>query len=258
MSSEDLSARWARARLAAAKAVVGEVREGADEASVFACAAEVDELELHRRLFENSARLGDGFRKFYRREVRLADLPGLLSCLSVPCLNDGKWIAAEREEAFRFERPPCRKDCTAAVCDAWRECIDGLVVGLTGSARHTRTASLGHGQSTCVDVIYENAESELRYGELDEAIVPVLESVQRFVRMFKGADVRFLGVSEGVLLYQLDTTSCGDLRGNAREMIEGTLKKKLPHLEVRELSPRAVLDPNGEPTNPSSTPEAHP
>lgn len=126
-------------------------------------------------------------------------------------------------------------------CDAWREAIDGLVLGLTGGARHTRTASAGHGQNSCVDLVYEDAESPLRYGDLDDELIPTLESVQKFVRNFRGADVRFLGVSEGVLLYQLDTTGCDEHRAPARTLIENLLNTKLPHLQVRELSPRAVL-----------------
>jgi hypothetical protein len=124
--------------------------------------------------------------------------------------------------------------------------------------RHTRIASAGHGQAKCVDLIYSDPESDLRFGELPDEIVPELEAVQRFVRLFKGTDVRFLGISEGVLLYQLDTSGCGDLRGNARELIEQTLQKKLPQFQVRELSPRPVLDADGSAADPEHIhPEAH-
>lgn len=227
----------------------------ADDDAVLRCAAEVDPVELHRRLFENSARLGDGFVRFHRHRVTLDELPQLLPALGSPCLAGAVWQAVG-PHALRGTRPPCNAACAAATCDAWREAVDGLVVGLTGEGRHTRTASAGHGQATCVDVITTDPEHPLRYGELPDDVVPALEAVQRFVRLFKGADVRFLGVSEGVLLYQLDTSGCGELRGNAREMVEATLARKLPHLTVRELSPRAVLseaDSTAAPTH-----EVHP
>ncbi|MEW5742619.1 MAG: hypothetical protein AB1938_27125 [Myxococcota bacterium] len=250
----ELSQRWSRARRAAATAVIGSVDGPAGEADVFACAAEVDEVEFHRRLFENSARLGQGFRRFHQRPaVSLEELPPLLQRLDSPCLSGARWEA--RARALVGTRPPCRAGCDAATCDAWREAIDGLVVGLTGEGRFTRTASAGHGQERCVDVITSDPESPLRYGELPDDLVPVLESVQRFVRLFKGADVRFLGVSEGVLLYQVRTAECGDVRGNARRMIEETLGRRLPHLRLRELSPRPVLDDSpASPTHEDSRP----
>lgn len=225
--------------------VIGQVAEEAEEEVLFGCAAEVDAAGLHRALFENGVRLGEGFRRFQQRAVTMAELPAVLSALGCPCLK-GQWQTAG-PGAWRLVRTPCSaspprgEGDAVTACDSWREAIDGLVLGLTGGARHTRTASAGHGQKTCVDLVYEDTESPLRYGDLDAELIPSLESVQKFVRNFRGADVRFLGVSEGVLLYQLDTTGCDEHRAPARELIEKLLEQKLPHLQVRELSPRAVL-----------------
>ncbi len=242
---EDLSNRWTRARKAAASALVGSTKDDAPEIDVWACASDVDQIELHRRLFENSAKLGDGFVRHFRRRIVLDDVPEILGSLGSPCMSGGTWTKIADDDAFRFERPPCQQGCLASTCDGWRESVDGLVIGLTGVLRHARIASAGHGQSKCVDIVYSNPESALRFGDLPDEIIPTLESIQRFVRLFKGTDVRFLGISEGVLLYQLDTSGCGDLRGNARELIEDNLRKKLPQYQVRELSPRPVLE-NGE------------
>lgn len=220
--------------------LIGPVAEETDEDLLFSCATEVDAAGLHRTLFENGVRLGEGFRRMEKRAVSMAELPAVLSALESPCLK-GQWQTAG-PGAWRLERSPC--PARQWSCDAWREAIDGLVLGLTGGARHTRTSSAGHGQATCVDLVYEDAESPLRYGELGDELIPTLESVQKFVRNFRGADVRFLGVSEGVLLYQLDTSGCDEHRAPARELLEQLLNKKLPHLQVRELSPRAVLDPS--------------
>ena len=194
----ELAWRWRRARRTAAQGLIGPVADEADEDLLISCATEVDAPGLHRKLFENGVRLGEGFRRVEKRAVSMAELPAVLTALEAPCLR-GAWETAG-PTAWRLERPPCRAGCEAPTCDAWREAVDGLVLGLTGGARHTRTSSAGHGQATCVDVVYEDAQSPLRYGELDVALVPTLESVQKFVRNFRGADVRFLGVSEGVLL----------------------------------------------------------
>jgi hypothetical protein len=239
---QELADRWRRARRAAVEQVIGRTAEDAAEEERLACAAEVDEAELHRRLFENSARLGGGFRRQLRRAVGVEELPALLSALGAPCLANGTWSMLPGEPGWRFlRRPCCAGEASSARCDAWREAIDGLVLGLTGSLRHTRTASAGHGQEHCVDVIYEDAESPSRYGELPAEVLPALEAVQAFVRRFDGADVRFLGISEGVLLYQLETRGCAGSHA-AQPMVEQLLKRKLPGLEVRELSPRQVLD----------------
>lgn len=239
---EELAERWRRARRAAVEQVIGPTSDDATEDERLTCAAEVDEAELHRRLFENGARLGAGFRQRLRRAVTAAELPELLSTLGAPCLASGTWSVLPGEPGWRFLRQPCcAGEASSMRCDAWREAIDGLVLGLTGSLRHTRTASAGHGQGQCVDVIYEDAESPSRYGELPDDVIPALEAVQAFVRRFEGADVRFLGVSEGVLLYQLETTGCGT-GASALPMVEQLLKRKLPGLEVRELSPRQVLE----------------
>jgi hypothetical protein len=237
----ELSERWARARRAAAAAVIGRSAEAESEGAWLACAAEVDAVELHRRLFENSARLGQGFLRFHRRApCTLEALPAVLTALDSPCLRDARWELVPG--ALKGTRRPCQERCDAATCDAWREAIDGLVVGLTGQGRCTRTASAGHGQAECVDVITDDLEHPLRFGVLPADILPVLESVQRFARRFKGTDVRFLGVCEGVLLYQLRTGACGEVRDNARRTIEDLLARRLPELGLRELSPRPVLD----------------
>jgi hypothetical protein len=240
---EDLASRWRRARRAAVESVIGPTLDGASDDERFACAAEVDEAELHRRLFENGAKLGAGFARLRGQPVTMAELRELLPRLGVPCLHGRDWAPLRDEPGWRARRGPCGQGAGVGACDAWREAIDGLVVGLTGALRHTRTASFGHGQPECVDVLYENPEGEARYGELPDALVPALEAVQRFVRRFRAADVRFLGVSEGVLLYQLELTGCGEAE-HARAVVERLLEQKLPGQPVRELSPRQVLDPS--------------
>jgi len=251
---DDLSRRWRRARRAAAVAVTGHAPREASDDALLACAAEVDALELHRRLFENSATLGRGFVRFHQRAVGLEELPAVLGALDSECLSGAQWEAVPGERALRGTRRPCAAGCDAARCDAWREAIDGLVLGLTGDGRHTRIASAGHGQARCVDVVTTDPESPARYGELPHEVVPALEAVQRLVRRFRDSDVRFLGLSEGELLYRLNMGGCGGSAG-ARALIEATLSKKLPHLRPREVSPRPVLgDSTAAPTHEGHNP----
>ncbi len=235
---EDLADRWRAAR-AAAK----------DPAA--------DPPERLRRAFDHSLRLGKGFARLHG-QVDPDRLPDVLDRLGAPCLA-GLWSEVETEAGFWLERTPCDRAASAEHCDHWREAIDGLVLGLTGGVRHTRHQSAGHGSDRCLDLFYGNPESPLRYGALPSAMADGLGSVRSLVQQFKGADVHFLGCSEGELLYQLrapsrDLGSCG--QGGARPLqniVERCLRKHFPALKPRELSPRPVLDAGG-----ASQPEGPP
>lgn len=253
--AHDLATRWAKARRAAVAATLGTLPDTADESDLLDCAMEVDAPALLRQLFDVSHRLGAGFARFHGRRPSLEALGPLLTALDSPCLR-GAWEKVEGEAAISLSRPPCRSDCSARVCDAWREATDGLVVGLTGELRHARHGSRGHGDATCLDVVYTDPESELRFGVLGDELLPALEAAQALVRRFKDCDVRFLGVSEGVLAYELRVGCDGHL-GRTRELLEQALRKRLPSLTPRDLTPRPVLDASGAPTSPVS-PGDHP
>jgi len=236
----DLAERWARARKAAVERVIGPTASSSPEADRLACATEVDETSLHRNLFENGVALGQGFRRFHRQTIALRQLPDVAEKLGVPCLR-GEWEVTDDGRAARLTRPPCRAGCSREECASWREAIDGLFAGLVENSRLTRVASGARGASACVDVFTDDPEHPLRWGGVPDELVEPLESVRRFVRSFKGSDVRFLGVCEGALLYRLEAAGPTELRGSAQELIERTLRQKFPTLEVRELSPRDVL-----------------
>lgn len=227
---EDLAGRWRAARAAAN-----------DPAA--------DLPERLRRAFDHSLRLGKGFARLHG-PVDPERLPDLLARLGSPCLA-GRWSEVETEAGFWLERPPCERAASVEHCDHWREAIDGLVLGLTGGVRHTRHHSAGHGSDRCLDLFYANPESPLRYGELPATMARGLGSVRGLVQQFKGADVVFLGCSEGELLYQLrapsrDSANCG--QGGAQPLqhiVERCLRKHFPALKPRELSPRPVLEAGG-------------
>lgn len=241
---EELAERWSRARRAALASVLGLSREEvarAEESVLVAVAGESAPEELFRRVFENSLRLGKGFARHHGGVVGLEELPGALGRLGVPCLR-GAWRRAEDEPAEFLEREPCQPGATAIGCDYWREACDGLVLGLSGGIRHTRHASAGHGDARCLDVLYVDPESPLRFGLLPDELREALEPTRRLIQRFRGGgEVRFLGVSEGVLLYQLSADCAG--KTVLRELVERCVRRRFPHLTPREMSPRGVLDP---------------
>ncbi|MBE2252380.1 MAG: hypothetical protein IAE78_22795 [Myxococcus sp.] len=231
----DLERRWQHARLSALRGVAGR-RDDESEAALTERAFEVDAPEAARKTFENSLVLGKGFARVVA-PVGFDEVPEVLGALKSPC-HQGAWRAVDDEPGFVLERAPC--GAPASVCDKWREAADGLVLGLTGDARSTRHRSGGRGDDTCVDVVYLAPDSPLRYGFIPEAMATGLAAVARFLNQMKGTEVRFLGVSEGVLLYELDVDGCGG--GPAvNELLSRAVKSRWPTLELRDVSPRAVL-----------------
>lgn len=233
---EELGQRWARARRAALRAVAGQV-DGEADRQLTLRAFEVDALEASRKTFDNSLVLGQQFRR-RQGPVPFAALGATLASLSSECLR-GAWKAHAREPAWVLERTPC-SGC-ASVCDAWREALDGLVLGLSGEGRATRHRSGGHGDATCVDVIYLDPESPLRFGFIPDAMREGLDAVSRFLNGLKGTRVRFLGVSEGVLAYELDVDGCGGTEA-VTALLTRAVAARWPDLRVRDVSPRSPFE----------------
>lgn len=233
---EDLGERWARARRAGLRSVAGQLDGEADDA-LAARAFEVSALDAARVTFDNSLLLGKGFRR-HHGEVPFAGLGKALEGLAGPCLR-GRWQAHPREAAFVLERRPCG-GC-AAVCDTWREALDGLVLGLSGEGRATRHRSGGHGDEVCVDVVYLDPESPLRFGFIPDAMREGLDAVARFLNGLKGTRVTFLGVSEGVLAYQLEVDGCGGTDA-VTALLTRAISSRWPDLELRDVSPRSPFE----------------
>jgi|GEM_PF-3178748 len=210
---DELATRWERARAAA----------GTSE----------------RLLFEHSLTLGKGFARFHHGPVKPQQLPGVLAALGVPCLT-GTWSEDPVEPAYWLERPPCSA-ATAAGCDGWREAISGLVLGVTGGVCHSRHRSGGHGDRRCVDVVHTEALSPLRFGAIPPELSPGLDSVRRLIARFRGgAEVRFLGVCEGALLYRIIARQPGP--HPLGQIVARCLLKRFPSLQLRELADLPVLD----------------
>ena len=232
----DLESRWARARRAALRVVAGCV-EGEPDEVLAERAFEVDALEAARATFDNSLMLGKGFRR-HHAPVAFSELGPTLDALKGPCLR-GQWQPHPREAAWVLERKPCGA-CTA-VCDGWRESLDGLVLGLSGEGRATRHRSGGHGDDTCVDVVYLDPQSRLRFGFVPDAMQEGLDAVEKFIGSLKGTRVRLLGVSEGVLSYELDVDGCGGTEA-VTALLTRAVKARWSELVLRDVSPRSPFE----------------
>lgn len=245
--ARELSRRWSGARLSALRFVLGAEVVGPERALVEA-ACEVAPVETMRRVFENSQKLGLGFSRLRGQPLTRAELPQWLSALESPCLA-GAWRGDAPEAVLFLERRPCAEDASPAFCDYWREAIDGLASGLGPEHRHTRHSSRGRGGESCVDVLYSDPEHPVRFGVLPEQLVRSLEGLRRLVAAFRGgASIEFLGVSENVLLYRLASEGCAGPPVGLRAVVDEALRKKLPALRFKELSPRSVFE-----TAPEST-----
>jgi len=237
----DLAARWRFARRAALRGALpatAAAEEGDD--GLLARAIGEKHPEIERKVFDNSLKLGTGFSHFFDREVPLGELPSLLSRMGVPCLH-GAWSEAQGGGARVLERGGCPA-AGAEACGWWREAISGLTLGVTGGVLHARHQSVGSGGARCVDVFYLDPESPLRFGPIPDEMGEGLAEVSRVARAFDSTvNVEFLGVSEGVLFYQIHQPGCGG-GVSVSSGVERGLRRKFPGLGLREVSPRPVLD----------------
>ena len=236
---EELAARWRLARRAACVAVTGPDGGSLDDDALVRLALTLDPARTLRGLYDNCLRLGEGYAAFHRGSVAQGELPALLGALGVPCLT-GAWRSPSGAPAHFLERPGC---ADVGTCDAWREAIDGLVVGLSG-AHHARHRSCGHGDRSCIDVVFTDARSPLRFGPIPEPLGPVLEQVRQTVRRFNStAEVTFLGLSEGELFYELHAGPLATSNVDVGELLRREVRRRAPEVTLREAGARAVLDP---------------
>jgi hypothetical protein len=221
----ELGARWSRARRAA----------GA----------------IERRVYDHSLRLGASFCRFHALTLALEDIPDALDRIAAsdaPCLR-GTWssVPGDTTGTSRLERAGCSAGAEgASACDAWREAIAGLVLGLTGGqVLHARHASQGHGDARCVDVFYLDPQSPLRFGPIPDAMREALATIARAVAVFDSSfAVTFLGLSENVLYYALaPARGCGAGSSglSAQPLVERRVRQRFPDLSLFEVTPRTVL-----------------
>jgi hypothetical protein len=238
--SADLGDRWRRARMSALRSVAAPRSESlVDHDGLLVAALDHAAEPALKAVFDASLRLGNSFRGYYRMDLPLRDLAGLLPSLGAPCAA-ATWIYLDGEAALRSERPGCAAGALhPRACDFWREAVDGLAGGLTGTARLARHQSRGHGDAVCVDVLHVHPESPLRYGPIPHEVRVGLDAVVRTVRRFDpSAQVEFLGLSEGILFYRLGGAG-GEVRVTGA--LEQSIRRRFPGLATRECTHRPVL-----------------
>lgn len=235
----DLGDRWRRARDAALRSVLS---AGTTPSGLLAAALKSAPDEAHRRVFDNSLQLGQGFARTFKVELTLEQLRDALGSLGVPCLH-GTVSECEGEEAFYLERGGCANAALGpAACDFFREAISGLVLGITGGIRHARHESVGRGHARCLDLLHVDPESPLRFGAIPEELHSALERARRIARAFDSTiEVTFLGLSEGVLIYRIDRRG-SQSNVSVTALVERTVRREHPALALMEISPRSVFE----------------
>lgn len=239
--TRELGARWGRARRAALRAVLDDCADESESVLAVRAADRNRELLL-ASVFGNSRRLGEGFCRYHDVTITLESLPGLLTELDeVPCLRN-VWQTVPNDAAAVCEQDGCGELVTGALCDYWREAIEGLVLGLTHDVRYARHRSRGHGDALCRSALFTSATSPRRFGEIPEAMQSALDGLRRRLALMNAAaSPRFLGLSEGVLFYELARAGHPDAPAVA-PVLARFVTERFPGVSVRDVTPRAVMD----------------
>lgn len=254
---EDFSSRWERARLSALRSVLQDagVSTSVDaETQLLAQIRSENKEILLRRVFDYSRQFGLSASRYLGMSLEVQDLVEILQTSPVPCFR-GSWRS--HNSAFVLERVGCEviSDVGNLACDFWREALDGLIMGVGENERLARHRSVGHGDSECVDVLFTEEFSIPRvvpssnlepvtpkFGALPIDLETALQDVRKYFESMK-VQLRFAGLSEGVLYYELKTEDgvlCGAGGRLMHESLLREISKRFPSLKTQDVSPLAV------------------
>jgi hypothetical protein len=258
-SIADFIMRWDRARLQACAKTLVEVHAGnpslinPNEMDLLALCPEEKKDELLKNVFDLSRQLASSAAKFFKVAFEIEDLAKVLTRSGSPCVG-GQW--ATHKEAYIYSRKGCGQfnSIGSFACDYWREACDGLVMGLGEDERFTRHASIGHGDSECLDVIFIDKPtrsksneygSQMKWLPLPEFLKKDLEAVvERMSRL--RIKVEFLGYAEGKVFYLLENKEdpkaslCGPGGRYFHDKLKEEVAKLLPDLVIQDAAPLAV------------------
>jgi len=233
-----LATRFRHARRAALRYILEGTSGEESEGELLSRAWAESPESVERRVFDNALALGRRFASYYGDRWLLSDLPRVLPALGTPCA-DGVFSAPRGDPALLLLREPCRD--AGIGCAYFREAIAGLVLGASGRTLLSRQSSQASGGERCVDVFHDDPQSPHAYGAIPDDLAEHLRSVQRQVKAFdSSAELTFLGINEGVLLYRL--TRRGDGEMSLVGTIERGVHRRFPDVVLREISPRPVMD----------------
>ena len=186
------------------------------------------------------------------------------SCPCIPgcwCVGHGWHLhdGYDHERYLHWQRPGCRLvgGLGSFGCDYWREAMDGFVMGIGENERIARHKSVGHGDDTCLDILFAEsftlprvvstedapkATASPRFGEVPVELLEKLEPARKRLAALK-VRLKLEGLSEGVLFYQLEPEA-GVLCGAGGKLIQATFERDLhkaaPGLMARDVAPIAV------------------
>lgn len=219
---------------------------------------------LLRAVFENSRLLAMSLSKSLGVSFEIDDFRALLEQSTIPCFQ-GQWESRKTAQVLNRQGCNFSPKSGPAVCDYWREALDGLIMGLGENERLARHSCVRHfadsgetsiggsnalnTNSCCVDVIFvENTghpfkADSLAWGPLPEHMTETLAQIcSDFSEKMKTA-ILIKGLNEGVLYFEFESqTAAGCSGGN---LLSSTFQRKVhavyPGLHIQEVSPRAVL-----------------
>ncbi len=252
----EFNLRWCRARIAALKEVLNlnalsELSSSPDvyysnERKLLNAIQEEDKERALRSVFDNSRKFGISLSKYYRLSWELEDIRDVLSRSVIPCAQ-GRW--EEREHAVTVRRQGCsaQEEIGSFLCTWFRESIDGLIMGVGQDERFARHASVGHGDSECLDVYFTETltlnASQLRFAPVPPHVLVKLEPIQRVFEDM-GARLVFAGFSERTLFYKVESKDTKPLCGTTGRLLHQRLYKLVheifPDFRMQDLSPLAV------------------
>ncbi len=254
---DDFLIRWGRARLFSLKKTSADdlmiTKPFVDLSSLLSFELDLlkkvlkeNEDSVLKAVFDNSRKLGLSLSRRFQVRLEIEDIRNILSQSLIPC-SMGTWET--HKDALSVRRHGCesQKIIGSFLCDWYREAIDGLIMGVGEEERFARHASVGHGDSECLDVFFTETlilnHKELRFSPVPHHIKNKLEPIQEKFRNMQKRLV-FSGYAEGVLYYTIESENDKPLCGSTARMFHTLLSKSihelLPNLHMQDLSPLAV------------------
>lgn len=244
----DFHNRWKHARLSALKPLLNEQNAQGENELVHVASqnlsSENQDLVL-RKVFDHSRKLGISVSRYFNLFWEINDIAEILFHSDATCLQ-GHWINTKTGKILK------RQGCSFGVpffCNYWREALDGLVMGVGNTERYARHASLGHGDTECIDIFYDDSLDvnglKPKFGELPEKIIFGLSPLIAFLEK-QSIRLNLKGLSEGILYYELASYAedgkplCGSSNRSVQALFLKEVQTRFPGLIIKDASPLAV------------------
>lgn len=250
----DFHHRWKKARLAAIRQqvslddfqpIVGGDPLRDEELALLLAVPDDLRSKVTKGVFDNSRKLGLNVTRYLGLSWEIDDIVEVLKAGGIHCCQ-GVWTAKAHAHVLTRAGCPQVRIHGSFICDYWREALDGLVMGVGESERFVRHQSQGHKDASCVDVIFNDAQSPgddlLKWGKIPETMQFALDEICARFSAFQ-VKLEWLGLKEGIIFYRL-SSSAGPLCGTSGKLHHDKLRRDLhsvfPGLELADASPLAV------------------